>query len=184
MLAAGWRRLAPAAQTGRRSAPAPHRWGSSSDFAVNYRVVDTPVFLIPGILVLWVAAAVGAEARRRGSAARVRWGGRRLQRGRADAAALESRAQLRGERSQPGHQPLQRSFDALFHALAGRTASVHENFLVDRMVMFKLLGDESAKRATDRARLDRPRSFCGRDWQPVWKCLPSAIRRGGSGTMP
>ena len=30
-------------------------------FALNYSVTDTPVFLIPTTLVLWVAAAVGAE---------------------------------------------------------------------------------------------------------------------------
>ena len=43
-------------------------------FAVNYSVVDTPVFVIPGILVLWLAAAAGAEAVAR-FGGRVRWGG-------------------------------------------------------------------------------------------------------------
>ena len=72
-------------------------------FAANYRVVDTPVFLIPGILVLWVAAARWCRARGaiRGTGA---LGRPRVQRGRADRTALEFRAQLRGERSQPGHQ--------------------------------------------------------------------------------
>ncbi|HEX2309089.1 MAG TPA: DUF2723 domain-containing protein, partial [Vicinamibacterales bacterium] len=40
-------------------------------FAVNYRVVDTPVFLIPAMLVLWVAAAVGIERVEQGAEQRL-----------------------------------------------------------------------------------------------------------------
>ncbi len=38
------------------------------------------------------------------------------------------------------------TFDRLFDAVPDRSAFVHEDFLVDRMVMFKLLGDGSAGR--------------------------------------
>ena len=113
-------------------------------FAVNYRVVDTPVFVIPGILVLWLAAAAGAEAVAR-FGGRVRWGGVVC-----SAAALIlpfwNLAHNYAANDRSRDTAAATHFDALFHALPGRTALVHEDFLVDRMVMFKLLGDESAKR--------------------------------------
>ena len=46
------------------------------------------------------------------------------------------------DRSQDSEAAVQ--LDRLFDALPARTAIVQEDFVVDRMVMFKLLGDESA----------------------------------------
>jgi hypothetical protein len=112
-------------------------------FAVNYRVVDTPVFVIPGILVLWLAAAVGAEAVAR-FAGRVPWGGVVC-----SAAVLIlpfwNLAHNYAVNDRSRDTAAATHFDALFHTLPGRTVLVHEDFLIDRMVMFKLLGDEAAR---------------------------------------
>jgi hypothetical protein len=112
-------------------------------FAANYRVVDTPVFLIPGILVLWVTAAVGAERAAR-FAARVPWGGLAC-----SVAVLTVplwnfvHNYAANDRSRDTSAATQ--MDALFRALPARSVLVHENFLVDRLVMFKLLGDEPVR---------------------------------------
>ena len=113
-------------------------------FALNYSVVDTPVFLIPATLVLWILAAAGAEL-----AARV------AQRySRAAAAGVGLAALLVPpwhfannfavtDRSRDTEAAVH--FDALFEALPDQTALVREDFLVDRLVMFKLLGDGAAE---------------------------------------
>lgn len=111
-------------------------------FTVNYRVVDTAVFVIPAILVLWLTAAVALEqaARwaRRWSAAGVAVG----------VAALVLPAWnvthnfVASDRSRDTRVAV--LFDALFAALPDRAVLVHEDFLVDRMVMFKLIGEDAA----------------------------------------
>ena len=112
-------------------------------FAVNYRVVDTPVFVIPGILVLWLAAGAGAEALAR-AAAGVRWAPAVC-----SAAALMvpvwNLTQNYAVNDRSRDTAAATHFDALFEALPRRTVLVHEDFLVDRMVMFKLLGDDAAR---------------------------------------
>jgi hypothetical protein len=111
-------------------------------FAVNYAVIDTPVFLIPAILVLWLAAGVGAEQIVRivrtasvvPVVTLVLW----LVPAWNLAANYAS-----NDRSKDTSAAVQ--LDRLFDALPARTAIVQEDFIVDRMVMFKLLGDESAR---------------------------------------
>jgi Protein of unknown function (DUF2723) len=111
-------------------------------FALNYSVTDTPVFLIPTTLVLWVAVAVGAEQA-------TQMVERRPRAAMAVAAAMLA---LPGWHLARNFTVTDRSrdtaaavtFDRLFDALPDKSVFVREDFLVDRMVMFKLLGDRSA----------------------------------------
>lgn len=116
--------------------------GAVLAFALNYSVVDTPVFLVPATLVLWLAAAVGAE-RAALVLGRYRW-----------AVVTTGVAALMVPAWQVTHNfgPNDRSrdtgaavqFDRLFDVLPDRAALISEDFMVDRMMMFKLLGDQSA----------------------------------------
>jgi hypothetical protein len=122
---------------------------ASVGFAVNYSVGDLPVFLIPATLVLWVAAAVGAE-QAAWIAARRRW---------AAATVALATLMLPGWHLVQNFAATDRSrdtaaaiaFDGLFDALPDRSAFVHEDFIVDHMVLYKVLGDRSA----DGKRIDR-----------------------------
>ncbi len=107
-------------------------------FALNYAVNDTPVFLVPTILVLWLAAAVGGE-----------W----------IAGAWRARALApivtvvccalpvwlvatnfrEADRSRDVSEDVE--LDRLLEELPEPAALVKEDFLVDRMVTSKLLGD-------------------------------------------
>ena len=119
--------------------------GSIITFAVNYSVVDTPVFLIPAMLVGWLLAGAGVDwladragARKPQLAAIV-----------AGAALLLPAWQLarnfvRLDRS--GDTATAVVLDMLFDTLPERAALVHEDFLVDRLIMFKRLTDESVRR--------------------------------------
>ena len=113
-------------------------------FAVNYRVVDTPVFLIPAILVSWVAAAVGIERVKQSAERRL---------GVASGIVILVSALVMPiwhltrnlpmtDRSRDTRAAVQ--LDRLFAALPDHTAIVREDFIVDRMLMFKLLGEHAA----------------------------------------
>jgi hypothetical protein len=113
-------------------------------FAANYAVVDTPVFLIPALVVLWIAAGTGAEQL-------VRLLGRSRPRGAvASAAMLLLPAWLLAQnftardRSRDVRAGLQ--IDALFDALPRRAALVREDFLVDRMLSYALVSDGAGDR--------------------------------------
>ena len=107
-------------------------------FALNYAVNDTPVFLVPTILVLWLAAAVGGE-----------WiAGAWRSRIVAPLVAVVCCAlpvwlvatNFREEdRSRDITADVQ--LGRLIEALPEPAALVKEDFLVDRMVTSKLLGD-------------------------------------------
>lgn len=111
-------------------------------FVVNYSVVDTPVFLIPTTFVLWVMAAVGAEQA-------VRIAGRRRLAVMAVASAtlilpawqLTRNFAMTDRRADTSAAV---TFSGLFNTVPDRSEFVHEDFLVDRMVMFKLLGEGAA----------------------------------------
>jgi hypothetical protein len=114
-------------------------------FALNYSVVDTPVFLIPVVLVLWIAAAVGAE-----------WATRvaeRFSSARVSTAAAALALLLPAWQVAHNFAPTDRSrdtsdavhLDRLFEALPDRAALVSEDFTIDRMLMFKLLGDPAGR---------------------------------------
>jgi hypothetical protein len=115
-------------------------------FAANYSVSDTSVFVIPALLMLWLTAAVGAERLAR-SAARVHHAALAF----VAAALLLPVVQLvRNVRVNDRSRDTisARFFDALFEVLPQRAAIVREDFIVDRMVMFKLLGDGAANGRT------------------------------------
>lgn len=114
-------------------------------FASGYAVVDTPVFLIPVLQVLWICAAVGADrlvgwSRVRGRAPRI-----------AAVLALAAlalpawlavrhapRVDRSGDREA---RPLERLFDVL----PDRTAIVSADFITDRMLVYLLRGEEAAR---------------------------------------
>ena len=112
-------------------------------FALTYSVIDTPVFLIPSLLVAWMLAAVGAEQA-------VSWLPRRWWTGGATAllclsipAWLLATNFLPSDRSRDVQAGLE--LDRLLEALPDRAALVKEDFIADRMVMAKLLGDGAAR---------------------------------------
>jgi hypothetical protein len=109
-------------------------------------VNDTPVFLVPTILVLWLAAAVGGEWiagawRRRIVAPLVAVV--------CCALPVWLVATNFRERSQPRHHG-RRAARSANRGAAEPAALVKEDFLVDRMVTSKLLGDGSGTAATSR----------------------------------
>ena len=112
-------------------------------FGLNYAVVDTPVFLIPALLVLWLAAAVGLE-RLATLAERRRW---------ALASVCAAAMLLPAWQLSRNFRAVDRSRDTrdathlarLFEALPARAALVSEDFTVDRMLQFKLLGEGAAR---------------------------------------
>jgi Protein O-mannosyl-transferase TMEM260-like len=118
---------------------------AAAGFALNYSVSDTPVFLIPTTFVLWVAAAVGTEQsarfveRRRGAAMAVAIAITML----VLPAWQLARNFAVTDRSHDTAAAV--TLDSLFEAVPDRSALVHEDFLVDRMVTYKLIGDGSAK---------------------------------------
>jgi hypothetical protein len=116
--------------------------GAILGFAINYSVVDTPVFVIPAILVLWIAAGVGVEQLARWGTRLGRWAGSVL-----PAAALVVPAWLLGANLTGNDQSREYAsamyLDALFGVLPDRTALVHEDFLIDRMVMSRLLDEDA-----------------------------------------
>lgn len=113
-------------------------------FALNYAVIDTSVFLIPSILVLWIAAAVGAE-----------YAARLIETWRPVAASVFlaacvsvpiwnlahnfSRNDLSGATSDESF------FVHFFDALPERAFIVREDIVVDRMLSYELLGAHAAK---------------------------------------
>jgi hypothetical protein len=120
-------------------------------FALNYAVVDTPVFLIPVLQILWICAAVGAD-RAAGWLAAGRGRGTP-----AIAAAITTGSALavcvlpvwlavrylpRMDRSADRDaRPLER----LFEVLPDRTAIVSADFVTDRMLHYLLLGAGAAR---------------------------------------
>jgi Protein of unknown function (DUF2723) len=117
-------------------------------FALNYSVVDTPVFLIPVLLVLWLLAAVGAEGLAGLARERIRASNAIVLAALLLPAWLLAHNFGMNDRSRDTGASL--FLDRLFEALPARTALVHEDFLVDRLVMYKLLADDAARdRAID-----------------------------------
>ncbi len=115
--------------------------GAVLAFALNYSVVDTPVFLIPCILVLWICAGVGAERVARAIAARSRGLGQAFA---VVGVLLPVWLCVHNlpatDRSRDYEAQVQ--IDRLFDALPDQATIVSEDFLADRMVSFKLLGDQ------------------------------------------
>lgn len=107
-------------------------------FALTYAVVDTPVFLIPTILVgwLWVALAISGIARRAGRLAPPFGVAVSLV-----ALVLPGWLVARNFRASDMSRRTQEQvyLDRLFETTPRRVAFVREDFLVDRMVMSRIL---------------------------------------------
>jgi Protein O-mannosyl-transferase TMEM260-like len=123
-------------------------------FALNYSVIDTPVFLIPSLLVAWLLAGVGAErvaswlpARAWTSAA-------------TTALCLAIPAWLFATNFAPSDRSrdtkVDVKLDRLFETLPDHALLVNEDFLADRMVMAKLLGETTRGRQIELAPPDSP----------------------------
>jgi hypothetical protein len=130
-----WRRLPVACLVGGGVA-------ATTAFTANYSVVDAPVFMIPATTMLWILAGVGAERTIR-AVESVR--GARVV---AAAAMFALPTWLVVQNFDVTDRSRDRAaaitFDRLFEALPDRTSLVREDFLVDRMVAFKLLGEGAA----------------------------------------
>ena len=145
-------------------------------FALNYSVADTPVFLIPALLVLWLLAAVGAE--HLAGLAR----GRLAPRTAVLLTALVLPAWLLAHNFETSDRSRDTSssvfLDRLFEAFPSRTALVHEDFLVDRLMAFKLLADAAARGRLIRARGPRgDPPAAGR-----WRCRLCVCQVGPQGS--
>lgn len=135
-------------------------------FALNYSVVDTPVFVIPAILVLWLAAAVGLEqlAQFAESISPAVWSGAAVA-----SLALVAPGWLLAHNFAANDRSRETTsavyLDALFDVLPDGSAVVHEDFLVDRMMTARLLGDDGSR--------ERPIEFVDRDVRNVRRVLSS-----------
>ncbi len=121
-------------------------------FALNYSVIDTPVFLIPSLLVAWLLAAVGAEALASWLPARPWTGAATTVLWLAIPVWLLATNFEASDRSRDTNADV--TLDRLFDALPDRAAIVHEDFLADRMVMAKVLAETASGRQIELAPAD------------------------------
>jgi hypothetical protein len=110
-------------------------------FALNYRVDDGEVFLIPAFVLLWPLVAVGAQALLAAAAPRLPLGWPR----RAIALLLLAlpAAQFARHFDASDHSARSfeaRYFEALFEALPTRAVVLAETYTVDQMVLYELFG--------------------------------------------
>jgi transmembrane protein TMEM260 (protein O-mannosyltransferase) len=113
-------------------------------FAVNYTVVDTPVFLIPALLCVWLFAAAGGEwvfNAVEGPTATRRWA--------FGVALVALPLWVAGRHAEPVDRHRDRhdaaQLDRLFDVLPDRSAVVGGDFIADRMIHYELLGREAAR---------------------------------------
>ena len=149
-------------------------------FALNYSVIDTPVFLIPSLLVAWLLAAVGAEALASWLPARPWTGAATTALCLAIPAWLLATNFQASDRSRDTNAEV--TLDRLFDALPDRASIVREDFLADRMVMAKLLAETASGRQIELAPSDSTQLLSRLEVGPRCLCLqkicpPAAIRR-------
>jgi hypothetical protein len=113
-------------------------------FTLNYDVVDSPVFLIPAILLLWLAAAVGGEQLATWLEGQTRFSGTLAAVAMLALPAANLRANFAGnDLSRAADADVH--FERLFAGLPPKTTLVREDFVVDRMLMYHLAGAGSAR---------------------------------------
>ena len=109
-------------------------------FAVTYDAIDTEVFTIPALVGLWICAGVALQALVRSLSP--------LTGAAVTAAVLLLPAwqlvQNYTARDMSRDTEAAGYFEGLFEALPDRSVLVRGDFLVDRMVMYKLLGEGAA----------------------------------------
>jgi hypothetical protein len=113
-------------------------------FAINYAIVDTPVFLLPALLCLWLFAGAGAEFVFQvvdGPTATRRWA--------FGVALLALPLWVLDHHAAPVDRHRDRQdaaqLDRLFDVLPDRSAIVGGDFIADRMIHYELLGREAAR---------------------------------------
>jgi hypothetical protein len=116
-------------------------------FALNYDVVDIHVVLIPVFLVLWIAAGAGLHALMMETGRRARIAGAVLA---MVFAALPVWMLVTHfpVNDQSREVDAATALDQLFDVLPDRSAIVREDFIVDRMVSYELLGRGLARART------------------------------------
>jgi hypothetical protein len=117
-------------------------------FIANYDVIDAPVFMIPAFVSAWLLAGVAVE-----QAAR-RAGGLSLAAAVGACALvmpgwLLARNLAANDRSRDVDEQVY--FGRLFEAIPDGTVLVREDYLIDRMVMYMLLGEGHARRRIEPA---------------------------------
>jgi hypothetical protein len=121
-------------------------------FALNYSVIDTPVFLIPSLLVAWLLAGVGAERIASWLSAHPWTGAATTALCMTIPAWLLATNFASSDRSRD--TSVEMTLDRLFDALPNLASIVHEDFITDRMVMAELLGDKASGRQFELASSD------------------------------
>jgi len=125
-----------------------------SGFAAAYTPKEFEVFLIPGFVMAWLLAAAGADWLIKVVGA---YTAPLVTTALAAALLIAPASQLmrnRHDRDMSHARADMRFFDALFERLPGRSAIVHEDFLVDRMVYYKMIGEDAARGRDLRALVD------------------------------
>lgn len=112
-------------------------------FALNFSTRDVQVFVIPAILVFWITAAVGVEQVTRLVAGRAPRAGSILA---AVSLAVPTWSLVHNFAANDLSQRIETQVyvDRLFERVPDRTVFVREDFLVDRMLSYKLLGENAA----------------------------------------
>jgi len=112
-------------------------------FSANYDVIDADLFLVPAFVLGWMAAAVGFEQAFRlieREAPKATWV---LVAGMVSLPATQFARNIDG--ADRRHDTMAaRYFEALFADLPDRSVLLREDFLVDRMVSYELVGERRA----------------------------------------
>ena len=123
-------------------------------FAAAYTPKEFEVFLIPGFIMAWLLAAAGADWLIKVLGA---YTSPVVTSALGASLLIAPASQLirnRDSRDMSHARADMRFFDALFERLPTRAAIVHEDFLVDRMVYYKMIGEEAARTKDLRALVD------------------------------
>lgn len=108
---------------------------------------DVEGFLVPAFVLLWVVAGIGLDALWGFAAVRSKRG---AVIGMAAALLLPSMQVTRNYRTNDHHRRTYeiRYFDALFAQLESRAVVVREDYAVDQLVLYKLIGERAARGRT------------------------------------
>ena len=122
-------------------------------FAVNFRTGEPEVFLLPALMCCWIAVGVGLEHVLE-AVGRL---GRLTPLTCAVLVVLPLTQAVRNWEANDRSREVQgiRAFDAIFEQLPAHSVFVGEDFVVDRMIDYKVLGEEAQGHRTVRGRVGR-----------------------------
>lgn len=113
-------------------------------FGVFFRVPDITLFMLPAYFFIWLLAAVGAGAAATLLLRRRAWATIAAGAVMSTLAAWQYTRNI-DARDLSHDRGVMRHFEALFRDLPERSAILSEDFLVDRMVYYKTLGEDTAR---------------------------------------